>query len=142
MNSLYDSLRISIEIHSILETRFIVSSQNELFDLSLYMSLTTKQKTNEKEKQFSLNQKQKITQLEKAVFIITSNIRVFNCILSEYVEHECLSLSYLQKFHATIQNRIEMIYRNFQTLERFEVYREIIMNGQGLSQSFNGTSVK
>ena len=48
MNSLYDSLRISIELHSILEARFVVCSQTELYDLSMYLPF--KQKGSDKEK--------------------------------------------------------------------------------------------
>jgi hypothetical protein len=47
-------------------------------------------------------------------------IQIMNAVLCEYVENECLNLSYLQQFHVTIQNRVEVIYRTFQQLERYE----------------------
>ena len=59
--------------------------------------------------------------------LLTYVIQIMNAILCEYTEQACLNLSYVQRFHTTVQNRVEMIYQVFQQLERYEVYREVIM---------------
>lgn len=125
MNSFLDSLKISIELHGIIDSKIQAAEK--------YLKPERKNESSQTELQ-----KQRLIQLQKVSSVLTRIIQILNSILCEYVEHECLSLNYLQKFHVSIQNRVEIIYRSFQQLERFEVYREVIMmqNAQANSQGF------
>ena len=113
MNSFLDAIKITIELHSVVENRIKMIE---------YLKVDKRLDSVQIE-----IQKQKLTQLNIVNGHLTFIIQIMNAVLCDYVENECLSLSYLQRFHVSIQNRVEIIYRVFQQLERFETYREVIM---------------
>lgn len=139
MFSFKDSLKITIELHNVIEAK---------------IGQIEKQIQGEKKDSSHLEiQRSKLLQLYQIRGRLTSIICIMNGILCEYSEQEILNLYYLQKFYTSIQNRVEYIYGTFQQLERLEVYREVIMMQKpltlmtsilyifGLSNGYSGDSL-